>query len=217
MWQHGLVRGSLLTRHPFHPRNRSQTAYCTPEFIGAYILRFCLRLMRYNYQVQYIPGKHQVMADKLSRAPVDLPGLEDKLLVEEVEAFLTQATSCLPAMLNRLQKIRDAQKTDEECSLLRSYCLQGWPPYMPHQLLLHPYWENRSRLKIVDDLLLYNDRILIPRSMRLKILVRIHTGFLGLTKCRSRARTPHGGQDSPHKSMRWSPDATQQPRPENHL
>ena len=173
--------------------------------------------MRYNYQVQYIPGKHQVMADKLSHAPVNLPGLEDKLLVEEVEAFLTQATSCLPAMLNRLQRIRDAQKTDEECSLLTSYCLQGWPPYMPHQLLLHPYWENKSHLKIVDDLLLYNDRILIPRSMQLKILVRIHTGHLGLTKCRSRARTPHGDQDSPHKSMRWSPDDTQQPRPENHL
>ena len=73
--------------------------------------------MRYNYQVQYVPGKHPVTADKLSHAPVDLPGLEDKLLVEEVEAFLTQATSCLPAMLNRLQQIRDAQKTDEECSL----------------------------------------------------------------------------------------------------
>ena len=73
---------------------------------------------------------------------------------------------------------------------------------MPHQLLLRPHWENRSHLKIVDDLLLYNDRILIPRSMRLKIVVCIHTGHLGLTKCRSRAHTPHGGQDSPHKSMR---------------
>ena len=49
------------------------------------ILRFRLRLMRYNYQVQYVPGKHQVTADTLSRAPVALPGLEDKLLVEEVE------------------------------------------------------------------------------------------------------------------------------------
>ena len=178
------------------PLNSSELSKMPPR-----ILRFHLRLMRYNYQVQYVPGKHQVTADTLSRAPVDLPGLEDKLLVEEVEAFSTQTTSCLPAMLNRLQQIRDAQKTDEECSLLRSYCLQGWPPYMPHQLLLRPYWENRSHLKIVDDLLLYNDRILIPRSMRLKILDRIHTGHLGLTKCRSRARTPHGGQDSPHKSM----------------
>ena len=80
------------------PLNSSELSKMPPR-----ILHFRLRLMRYNYQVQYVPGKHQVMADKLSRAPVDLPGLEDKLLVEEVEAFLTQATSCLPAMLNRLQ------------------------------------------------------------------------------------------------------------------
>ena len=83
------------------------------------ILRFRLRLMRYNYQVQYVPGKHQVTARTLSRAPVALPGLEDKLLVEELEAFSTRTTSCLPATPNRLQQIRDAQKTDEECSLLR--------------------------------------------------------------------------------------------------
>ena len=139
----------LRSQHPFHPRNRSQTAYCTLEFIGALkdaprILRFRLRLMRYNYQVQYVPGKHQVTARTLSRAPVALPGLEDKLLVEEVEAFSTRTTSCLPATPNRLQQIRDAQKTDEECSLLRSYCLQGWPPYMPHQPLLRPYCEKRK-------------------------------------------------------------------------
>ena len=90
------------------------------------ILRFRLRIKRYNYQVQYVPGKHQVTADTLSRAPIGLPGLQDKLLVEEVEAFSTRTTFCLPATPNRLQQIRDAQKTDEECSLLRSYYLQGW-------------------------------------------------------------------------------------------
>ena len=153
------------------------------------ILRFRLRRMRYSYQVQYVPGKHQVTADTLSRAPAGLPGIEDKLLVEEVEAFSIQTTSYLPATPNRLQQIRDAQKVDEECSLLRSYCLHGWPPYLPHQPLLRPYWENRSHLTIVDDLLLYDDRIVIPRSMRLQILDCIHTGHVGLTKCRSRART----------------------------
>ena len=144
--------------------------------------------MRYSYQVQYVPGKHQVTTDTLSRAPAGLPGIEDKLLVEEVEAFSTQTTSYLPATPNRLQQIRDVQKVDEECSLLRSYYLHGWPPYLPHQPLLRPYWENRSHLTIVDDLLLYDDRIVIPRSMRLQILDCIHTGHLGLTKCRSRAR-----------------------------
>ena len=91
------------------------------------ILRFRLRIMRYNYQVQYVPGKNQVTADTLSRAPIGLPGLEYKLLFKDLEAFSIRTTSCLPATPNRLQQIRDAQKTDEECSLLRSYCLQGWP------------------------------------------------------------------------------------------
>ena len=55
--------------------------------------------------------------------------------------------------------------------------------------LLRPYWENRAHLTIVDDLLLCDERIVIPRSMRLDVLDRIHTGHLGITKCRARART----------------------------
>ena len=78
---------------------------------------------------------------------------------------------------------------DEECSQVRAYCLQGCPAYMPHQPLLRPYWESRAHLSVVDDLLMYDDCLVIPRGMRLQILDRIHTGHLGITKCRARART----------------------------
>ena len=37
------------------------------------VLRFRLRLMRFNPQVMYVPGKHQTTADALSRAPVGIP------------------------------------------------------------------------------------------------------------------------------------------------
>ena len=71
----------------------------------ARILRFCVWLMRYSYKVQYVTGRHQVTADKLSRAPAGLPKIEDELLVEEVEVFSIQTISCLAAMPNRLQQI----------------------------------------------------------------------------------------------------------------
>ena len=45
------------------------------------ILHFRLRLMRYTYQVQHVPGKHQAAADALSRAPVGTPELADELFV----------------------------------------------------------------------------------------------------------------------------------------
>ena len=34
------------------------------------IQRFRLRMMRYNYEIQYFPGKDLVVADALSRSPV---------------------------------------------------------------------------------------------------------------------------------------------------
>lgn len=135
------------------------------------------------------PGKNQAAADALSRAPVGTPEQADELFAEEVEAFTTHVTACLPATALRLQEIQEAQKVDDECSRVRVYCLQGWPAYMPHQPLLRPYWESRGHLSVVDDLLMYDDRLVIPRGMRLQILDYIHTGHLGITKCRSRART----------------------------
>ena len=37
---------------------------------------------------------------------------------------------------------------------------------MPNQPLLGPYWENRTHFSIVDDLLLCDERLVIPKSMR---------------------------------------------------
>ena len=51
--------------------------------------------MRYTYQVQYVPGKHQAAADALSCASVGTPELADELFAEEVEAFTTQVTASL--------------------------------------------------------------------------------------------------------------------------
>ncbi|XP_067049860.1 uncharacterized protein [Acropora muricata] len=138
---------------------------------------------------QFVPGKHQAAAGALSRTPVGTPELEDELFSEEVEASTTQVTARLPATAMRLQEIQGAQEVDEECSQVRVYSLQGWPAFMPHQPLLRPYQEGRSHFSAVDYLLMYDDRLVIPRGMTLQILDCIHTGHLGITKCRSRAHT----------------------------
>ena len=57
---------------------------------------------------------------------------------------------------------------------------------MPHNPLLRPYWEAKARLSVIDDLLLYDDRLVIPRYNRMEMLDKVHTGHLGITKCRMR-------------------------------
>ena len=102
------------------------------------ILRFRLRLMRFNSHVVHVPGKQQLAADALSRAPVGKPDVDDHNLVEEVESYTNEMLGTLPATTNRLQEIRAAQKADEECSLIHKYCVNGWPTYRPHQPLMRP-------------------------------------------------------------------------------
>ena len=145
--------------------------------------------MKYGPKVTYVPGKQQITADALSRAPVSKSTKQSDLdLIEEVESFTSQIVTGLPATSKRLEEIKQAQDSDEECVQIKTYCIEGWPTYLPHLPILKPYWENKGHLAVVDGLLLFDDRIVIPRCLRLEILESIHQGHLGITKCRARAR-----------------------------
>ena len=51
------------------------------------------------------------------------------------------------------------------------------------------YYEKRSQLNILHDILLYQNRIVIPNKMKKEILTRIHDdGHLSLHKCMKRSQ-----------------------------
>ena len=151
------------------------------------ILRFRLRLMRYSHEVKYIQGVYKKTADALSRAPAGKPDKDDEILVEEVEEFKDSTVRHLPASDQRLQEILEAQNNDAICSQIRNFVKNGWPPVMPNLPLLKPYWNNAHHLTINNELLMFDDRLVIPQTMQLDILDKLHTGHLGMTKCKGRA------------------------------
>jgi hypothetical protein len=153
------------------------------------IQRFRLRLMRYHIKVVHVPGKNQITADALSRAPVSSPEKSDDTFVSETTAYAQQSIDFLPTSTKRLQEIRDAQKADPETSQIRGYCTNGWPAVMPESPLLKQYWVNRDHFTVVEDLLLFDDRLVIPRDLRLNILDLLHEGHMGITKTRALATT----------------------------
>ena len=51
-----------------------------------------------------------------------------------------------------------------------------------------PYWNYRNDITEVEGLLLYRSQIIIPSELRKDILERIHSGHLGMDKCKRRAR-----------------------------
>ena len=154
----------------------------------ARIQRFKIRLMRYTYDVVHIPGSNHVIPDALSRdtnSSMQVPG--DSGLINEVEIFAKASFELLPASQRRLEELRAAQQADPVCSQVIQYCHNGWPAYMPNALLT-PFAGCQSHLTVIEDLLLYDTRLVIPSSQQLDILNLVHLGHQGVTKCRAMAR-----------------------------
>ena len=148
------------------------------------VLRFRLRLTRFDYSIAHVPGKLLCTADALSRAPTF-----DEVPPEEYAdtEFLVQAVvAYLPADRDRLDCYRQAQKTDPICSKISEFVNSEWPS--KHQVSgdVTPYWKIRGELSVCDDLLLRGTRIVVPPSLRKETLRKIHQGHQGIQKCRQR-------------------------------
>lgn len=149
-----------------------------------HILRFRLRMMRFSPDVVHVPGKNQITADAFSRAPALIDGhhvLDEE--IQEIESSVNATVDSLPATTKRLEEIRSKQKADVEIAQIRNYCVNGWPSDVPHSPATKQYWISREHFTIVDDLLLYDDRLVIPACMREDILNYLHMGHLGVSKC----------------------------------
>ena len=123
------------------------------------ILRFRLRLTR--YKISHVPGKLLYTANTLSCAPVE--SITSNRQDVETEDFVQAIVAHLPAGKERLDEYREAQQSDAVCAQLIEYCKSGWPTREAIKTKLSPFWSVRSELSLADNLLLYRNRIVIPK------------------------------------------------------
>ncbi|CAG7825305.1 unnamed protein product [Allacma fusca] len=91
------------------------------------LLGFRMRLMRYTYNIVYVPGKELIPADVLSRKPLD--NLDKSDLEEEMEAQGSMLMSNIPSSEKKIQEIFQAQQLDPICNKLHKYICEGWPKF----------------------------------------------------------------------------------------
>ena len=150
------------------------------------ILRFRLRLTRFDYTIEHVPGKYLYTADTLSRAPVH--SYVDSTLGELAELTMEACIAHLPAGQNRLREYQEAQASDMLCSLVIKYCCTSWPVKGKVDEALDPYWKAQGALTLHRNLLLHGTRIVVPASMQRETLAKLHEGHQGIERCRQRAR-----------------------------
>ena len=153
--------------------------------------RLLLRMLRFNFNVQHVPGKELVVPDTLSRSPLAERGCDGSQALEsDVAAHVDAVQASWPASNVKLQGFKEATKEDEELQAVMRFVTGGWPRHstvLPPNIV--PYFTVQGDLSVCDDLVTFQDRIVVPKAERREVLQRLHGSHQGLTSCRERAKT----------------------------
>lgn len=158
----------------FHPNK------AIPTLAAARIQRWALILATHNYEIKYKKGQDIAHADALSRLP--LPETEEESYAE-LHYFSNLAELPLSAVDIAKETIKDPvlAKASE-------YVINGWPEKNCDNNL-SSYWGKRQEMSSEKNCLLWGRRIIIPRSLRSKILDLIHEAHPGIVRSKMLARS----------------------------
>ncbi|KAK3870572.1 hypothetical protein Pcinc_024210 [Petrolisthes cinctipes] len=145
------------------------------------IQRMLLRLQRYNLCVKYVPGRELWIADTLSRqlpCPRVKPGaFAIKLAEHELAIDLAVTAECL-------QKYRTTSSQDSELQAVVVAIRSGdWS--MP---AVAEYTPVKSELSTDGVLVFKGARLVVPRTLRSRVLQQLHAAHMGIEATRRRAR-----------------------------
>ena len=136
--------------------------------------RLRMQLMRFHSKkIKDVTGKKIYIAIVLSRRQTRNQTMKLTIDNDKNHTHIGSVISSLPAWDVWIQHIMEAQEKYPVCEGRPDKCLSN------NAMKL---WSSRSELSLVQNIALKASRIVIPSSMHLEILDKIHEGHQGITK-----------------------------------
>ena len=151
--------------------------------------RLKMKLLPYSFNTVWIKGSDHKAADALSRSPVDQPNDDDLICEKSIELHVKATFADYSLKDVKLESIILEQSKDSVLCKLSDYVMNGWPSNFDQcDSVLKPYWQLRHQISVMSDVLVMNNRVIIPPSLRPGILSKLHLGHQGIEKTRALAR-----------------------------
>ena len=160
---------------------------CLKNLISAPVRlqRMLLRLQQYDMVIMYWPGKEMLLTDALSHLPSRANNTEIKLDLQVDAISFAFSSSWLTKTATETQK-------DPILSTLHWLTLNGLLWVWRHvPRVAHNYWDFWDEFSIEGDLLMKDERIIIPTSCRDSILANLHRSHEGVNRSLSLAKMCH--------------------------
>ncbi|KAK3928243.1 hypothetical protein KUF71_000513 [Frankliniella fusca] len=140
---------------------------------------------RFQPRVEYLPGKNMHIADLLSRQCLGDHVEDDPEMTEVVH----EVTKYIPLSETIKADLIKETALDPGLSAVMKYCREGWPLNKNKiEPEAKPYWQIRMDIFVEDNLIILEDRIIVPVKLRKPVLKILHTAHLGIDKTKARAR-----------------------------
>lgn len=142
--------------------------------------RFAVKLAQYKFKVKHEPGKYNE-ADYLSRQPVESPIYEFKDDSDYEIHINSLVDRCIPKALSR-QELCKATVNDSMLQRVIKHIQNGTEMNSPD---LTTYKQMANELSVTSDgLLLKQTKLVIPASLRFRVIQLAHEGHQGFVKTR---------------------------------
>ena len=153
-----------------------------PPLAAARLQRWAWILSAYTYEIEFRPTGDHGNADGLSRLPLRISPPDDPNADPKV--FNISQMEALPVTV---RKLRAATSSDRVLSKVYRYTKGTWPQQVPADL--RPFFNRRNELTVEEGCLLWGFRVVIPQSLRQKLLQELHKDHPGVTRMKSVARS----------------------------
>lgn len=153
-----------------------------PQHAAARIQRWILELTSYDYGIEYRRTNEHGNCDALSRLP--LPKYVNDGEGEVHALFFNDIVDTAVTSKNiRFQSSRDKLLSEVIVYVMHS----DWPVHISNAI--QPYFQRRNELSTVQGCLLWGRRVIIPSSLRSRILDELHESHMGIVRTKSLARS----------------------------
>ena len=157
-----------------------------PKMAANRLQRWAITLSAYDYDLEYIKGKHNLLADPLSRLPLRTTNISTTEQAGYSGALLNIRIGDLPISKKELQRLT---RQDPLLSRVILYMERGWPndrKLIPQEYMT--FYEKRDSLSFEENILLWQGRIVIPKPLHDAVLATLHDGHPGIWATRALAR-----------------------------
>ena len=156
--------------------------YATSKIAAGRITRWSIYLNQFNYELTYKPGKKIAHADTLSRFPVDEPPNEAPLPSETIHLIKQMEDSPVT-----FRMIAEETKKDKLLKDVMYFTRTCWPEEVSPTL--KAFKDRVLELSIQEGCVMWGQRVVIPETLRRKVMEILHEGHIGITKMKALARS----------------------------